>query len=221
MSTEQGEAFLSSVPGFVNVSIAASNINSLAVIYPTCQAPITFTNGLRQPTQPSASNGATLFMYSYYISDGVTYSVQTNLSITTTSAFATAHDQLGNPYQLIVNITGIRTYTYLPTNSVLVSHVAMPTSPINSTQLFYPYALLSSAPGVYSTNTAPYLDAAGLSFAVTPAAPINGVALGSGTQYSSITVHFVTYNNTVTQLNEAAVVNRPVLALQQQNYVFM
>ena len=43
-----GSAFLSSVPGFLNVTIGASNINSLAAKYSTCQAPITFTNGLRR-----------------------------------------------------------------------------------------------------------------------------------------------------------------------------
>ena len=36
-----GSAFLSSLPGFLNVTIGASNVNSLAALYPTCTAPIT------------------------------------------------------------------------------------------------------------------------------------------------------------------------------------
>ena len=110
-----GTAFVSSVPGFTNVPIGASNLNSLAANYDQCQAPITFTNGLRPPTQPSASNGALRIQYSYSISDGVNYTVQGNLTISTASAFATLKDQLGNPYQQVVNVTGIRTYTYLAT----------------------------------------------------------------------------------------------------------
>ena len=212
-----GEVFVSSVPGFINTIISASNINSLAVLYPTCQAPITFTNGLSQPTQPSASNGATHFFYSYVISDGSTYSVQTDLSITTTSAFATTQDSLGNPYQSVSNITGTRTYTFLPNGAVLTSRVSF--AQVQSS--FYPYALIASSPGVYTSNTAPYLDGAGLTFAVTPSVPSNGVAIGTGAQYSTVTVGIASYNNTVTQLNEANFVNKPLMALQQQSYVLV
>ena len=216
----QGEAYLSSIPGFLSVTIGASNVNSLAALYATCQAPITFTNGLRPPTQPSVSNGALHFSYSYTLSDGVTYLVQTNLSITTTSAFATTQDQLGNPYQIIQNITGTRHYTYLPTSASLISHVTF-TAPANSTQRFYPYALLSSAPGVYSVNTAPYLDAEGLTFSISPASPANGLAPGAGVQQSSVSVHVVAYNNTVTQLNELAYNSLPLPSLQLQQYTLM
>jgi hypothetical protein len=87
-----GSAFLSSIPGFNSVTIGASNINALAASYSTCSAPITFTNGLRSPTQPSASNGALHFNYTYFISDGTTYSLQDNLSFTTASPFATSKD---------------------------------------------------------------------------------------------------------------------------------
>ena len=216
----QGEAYLSSIPGFLSVTIGASNVNSLAALYATCQAPITFTNGLRPPTQPSVSNGALHFTYSYTLSDGVSYVVQTNLSITTTSAFATTQDQLGNPYQTIQNITGTRHYTYLPTSASLISHVTF-TAPANFTQRFYPYALLSSAPGVYSVNTAPYLDAEGLTFSISPASPANGLAPGAGVQQSSVSVHVVAYNNTVTQLNELAYNSPPLPSLQLQQYTLM
>jgi hypothetical protein len=112
-----GHAFLSSVPGFKNVTIGASNINSIAANYAACQAPISFTNGLRAPTQPSSSNGAVRFSYSYSISDGATYRVVGNLTITTASAFANSHDLLGNPYQIVTNVTGICICTYWPTST--------------------------------------------------------------------------------------------------------
>ena len=213
----RGQAYLSSIPGFPNVTIGASNVNSLAVLYSTCQAPITFTNGLRPPTQPSVSNGALHFSYSYTLSDGVTYLVQTNLSISTTSAFATAQDQLGNPYQILLNLTGSRHYTYLPTSASVISHVTF----LNTTLRFYPYAVLSSAPGVYSINNAPYLDGEGLTFSISPASPANGLPPAAGAQQSTITVRVVTYNNSVTQLNEVAYNSLPLLSLQQQLYSLM
>ena len=212
-----GEAFLSTVPGFNNITIPASNLNSLAVSYSTCQAPITFTNGLRQPTQPSAANGAQRFNYSYVISDGATYAVQTNLSITTTSAFATTQDQLGNPYQLITKITGIRSYTYLPTGSQVVSSVTADLTADTSSR-FYPYSLLSSLPAVYNVNSAPFLDAVGLILAISPAAPANGVAPGTGAQYNSVNVRMQSFTNSSTLLNEGVYTAPPVLALQQQYY---
>ena len=64
------QAFLSDIPGFVNVTLSAGDLNALAPNYDACQAPITFTNGLRAPIQPSDSNGAVQFPYSYFISDG-------------------------------------------------------------------------------------------------------------------------------------------------------
>ena len=210
-----GEAFLSSVPGFSNTTIGASNVNSLAPIYSLCRGPIQFTNGLRQPTQPSASNGAVHFSYSYTISDGITYSVSTNLFITATSAFATAKDALGNPYQTITNITGSRVYTYVPTGATLSSRVTFNTSAAGS---FYPYALLSAAPGVYTPNTAPYLDARGLTFIVSPSSS-NGLPPGAGVLYTYCTVHIVTNTTTaITLLTELNYITPPVPSLQQQAY---
>ena len=118
------QAFLSSVPGFTNITIGASNINVLAANLGVCQAPISFTNGLRPPTQPSESNGATTIYFHYTVSDGVTYSVSANLTLTASSAFANIADQLGNPYQQVVNVTGVRQYTYLSLNQTLTSIVS-------------------------------------------------------------------------------------------------
>ena len=210
-----GQAVLSNVPGVVNSTIGASNANSLAVQYGRCQAPITFTNGLRPPTQPSVLNGGTRLSYSYFISDGVTYSVQTNLTLTAASAFANSHDQLGNPYQVITNITGSRQYTYLPIPFTITSIVTGTTSAMG--QRFYPYSLLSSTPGVYSMDKAPFLDANGLAFAVSPPVPPNG-QLG-GTLYSSVSV-FLQSNNAASTavLTESPTSSNPVFDLQRQSY---
>ena len=119
-----GQSFLSDIPGFLNRYIPASNINSLAVNYSACSAPITFTNGLRAPTQPSVSNGGYHVNYSYTISDGLSYIVQAQFTLTTNSAFASQKDQLGNPYQSVINITGSRSYLYLSTGQSMQSQVS-------------------------------------------------------------------------------------------------
>ena len=216
-----GSAFLATVPGFVNVTIGASNINALAPSYSTCVAPITFTNGLRPPTQPTASNGGIHISYSYFISDGVTFSVQANLTLTASSAFGNQHDTLGNPYQTIIAVSGTRTYTYLLSpGSTVTSTVSTPTSTGTADQRFYPYALLASAPGVYFTTTAPYLDNAGVAFAITPSAPALGAPVGSGTQYSTTAVFFATTTTNVV-LTELNAVTQPSVAYQSQTYSFM
>ena len=217
-----GQAFWSSIPGFQNISIGASNTNSLSANYAQCQAPITFTNGLRTPTQPSASNGAVRFLYRYSISDGVTYRVQGNLTVTAASAFATLADQLGNPYQTVVNVTGTRLYTYLRNGVTIASSVnGLSTAAYaNAEQRFYPYALLSSAPGVYSIDTAPFLDYDGIEFNFSPSAPTNGAAPGSGTQYNTTSIHFTT-SLTGAVLTEGYYLTLPALGLQTQSYTFV
>ena len=215
----QGEAYLSNIPGFVNQTIGASNINALAANYAACTAPITFTNGLRAPTQPSASNGATRFAYNYVISDGVTYSIQGSLIIICSSAFATAKDLLGNPYQTITNVTGTRVYTYLPTGATLTSTINGLSTAVNANadQRFYPYALLASSPGVYTMATAPFLDNDGLEFSVSPSIPQNGLAPGVGTQYAATTLFFTT-PEPIAVLTEGFFTALPDVKLQQQVY---
>ena len=173
-----GSAFLSSMPGVLNSTIGAGNTNALAANYAACKAPITFSNGLRAPTQPRASNSAARYLFSYFISDGVRYSVMANLTLIASSAFATTQDLLGNPYQTLVNITGTRLYTYLLTGQQLQSTVTyLPSQPYSGDQRFYPYSLLASTPGLYSMNSAPFVDYAGLMYAVSPPAPIVGLSL--------------------------------------------
>ena len=178
-----GTAFISNLPGFRSTTIGASNLNALAPNYQTCTAPITFTNGLRPPVEPTASSSAAHFIYSYFISDGVTYSVNASLLITASSAFASTFDLLGNPYQTVVAIAGTRVYTYLPTNARVVSNITglLPHLAANIyDQLFYPYALLAASPGVYTINTAPFLDGNGLAYSYDPAGPPLGAEPGQG-----------------------------------------
>ena len=209
----------SNVPGFRNVTIGASNLNALSVVTGVCQASISFTNGLRAPIEGNANNGAQRFFYSYTISDGATYQVTANLTISCTSAFATPEDQLGNQYQTVVGISGFRTYTHLPSGSTITSNITGIASSTSADQTWYPYVLLSSSPGVYSTNSVPYLDAAGLAFTVSPAAPINGNAVGAGATTPTIRVFTLNLNSNPTAvLTEATYLTLPQLPLQQQVY---
>ena len=162
--------------------------------------------------------------YAYTISDGQNYSVQTNLSITTTSAFATTKDQLGNPYQSVVSVTGTRVYTYLPTGQRLVSTVGSLTNAtaagLSADQRFYPYALLAAGPGVYSASTAPFLDSLGVAFSLSPAAPANGLAPGVGQQFNSTAALFST-TEAGAVLTEAHSSKPPLVLYQQQVYSLM
>ena len=214
-----GQAFASSIPGFTPLTIGAGNVNGLAVRYTACQAPLTFTNGLRAPTQPFASNGAAHFSYAYSLSDGATYHVQTSLTVSADSAFATSQDALGNPYQTVVAVTGTRTYTYLPTGAQVTSTVTglSTATSASADQRWYPYSLLASPPGIYSMNTAPYLDYDGLEFAISPSAPANGAAPGQGTQYGAVSVYMTTTAESGL-LEEGNSLTQPSVQLQTQSY---
>ena len=217
-----GSAFLSNVPGFQNITVGASNINALAAGYSTCTAPITFTNGLRAPTQPSVSNGAVRIAYTYFITDGATYSVSGNLTITTSSAFANLKDVLGNPYQQVVNVAGTRLYTYLPTGAIVrstVSGLSLAVNPL-ADQRFYPYSLLASAPGVYTVNTAPFFDFDGIEFAISPSAPANGASPTAGILYPAINLFFSTPEPTAV-LTESNTNTLPSADYQTQTYSFL
>ena len=218
-----GTAFLSSVGGFCDVSISAANINSLAVLTSSCQAPLTFNNGLLAPTEPSSGNGASLFSFAYTISDGVSYVVTTALTIATSSPFATHRDALGNPYQTVINVTGTRTYTHMATGAQLISIVTGPTTStlLTPSQRFYPYALLASPPGVYSVNTAPFWDGQGLGLTVSPPIPANGSPPGTGPSYN-ITTLSVTPTATagIAVLIDGVSITSPSLTFQMQTYTF-
>ena len=220
-----GSAFYSSVPSFVNVSLAPSNGNALAADYLQCRAPITFFNGLLGPTEPGPSNGALQFSYSYSLSDGLLYSVRCELTLRCVSAFASVQDALGNAYQTVVSITGTRLYTHLPSNATHTSTVSLSSSATTTTlpdSRFYPYALLTSSPGVYNMDTAPYLDATGLQLDLHPAVPSNGLPPGTGLQYNTTAVYFYTPSPiTSTVLTETHFVQPPMLALQRQTYTLL
>jgi hypothetical protein len=210
-----GVVFLSSIPGFVSRTIGASNINALAARYDICQAPISFVNGLRAPTQPTASNGAERFAYSYRISDGATYSVTCQLTVTATSGFATTTDQLGNPYQEVLSVVGNRTYVYLPTQASMTTEVVGLSKPGR----FYPYALLDAAPGVYTTNTAPWLDYDGLELELSTPISANGAAPGTGVQSLTTTISLNSSPLNADGLLEEPSLYPPTALLQQQLYV--
>ena len=215
---EQGVAFQSSIAGVSSLSIGAANTNSLAVNYAQCQAPLTFTNGLRTPVQPSSSNGGVHLEYGYTISDGLTYIVSANLSITTTSAFANTRDGLGNNYQTVTSITGNRLYIYLPTGETLTSAI-IGISNITADQRFYPYALLSSAPGIYTVNTAPFLDVEGLVFNVNPAIPTNGQPVNTATA-TTVSI-FINSTSSTATLTESPTLSYPLSSLQTQSYTIL
>ena len=158
-----GQAAVSTIPGFRNTSIGASNLNALAADYNQCTAPIAFTNGLRSPTEAVAANSAGQYRFNYTISDGLTYRVSASLLISCSTNFATTLDQLGNPYQIVVNITGTRVYTNLSSGAISSAQV-VGLANTSYAQRFYPYSLLAAQPGVYTVNSAPFLDANGLSF---------------------------------------------------------
>ena len=136
------------------------------------------TNGLRASTQPSVSNSALRFNYSYTVSDGDTYSVTSNLTFTASSEFAIRVDALGNPYQTLNSVTGVRMVTNLTsgatvTQSVtgLAPHFISPNLGPQSSNVFYPFSLLSSAPGLYSMDTVPYWDREGVIFTISADIP--------------------------------------------------
>jgi hypothetical protein len=96
-----GQAFLSNVPGFTNVTIGAANINALAPLYSACQAPIYGFNHVENEPQPTVFNSFKMYNYSFFITDGATYAIPTNLTLTANIQFATQRDQLNNFYQTI------------------------------------------------------------------------------------------------------------------------
>ena len=195
--------------------------NALTVNYAQCRAPITFLNGLSPPTQPTPSNGALSFTYSYSISDGVTYSVQSSLTVTTSSPFANTRDMLGNRFQTIVNITGTRTYTFLPTLANVTSAVTGLANVSRADLRFYTYAYLLASPGVYTTDNASFLDGDGFAFTVSPAVPALGLSVGSAV-YSTVNFFLLVNSTTSTAvLSEGRIAtSAPISTLQRQTYLF-
>ena len=225
-----GSAFLSSIPGFTNVTIGGANANIGAVQYGKCSAPITFSNGLRTPIIAGTFNGAQHVQFNYFISDGFTYSITCNLTLTMANAVAANIDALGNQYQQVVGVTGTRVYTYLPTNAAIVSAVSTVSNGANgfADQRFYPFALLGSAAAVYTVNTAPFLDYDGIEFNISPGTPAAGEPPSTGTIYTATNVHMEGrelspvlvdgYFYPSSSFTSSGPTGAPLLALQQQSY---
>ena len=228
-------AYVSSVLGFTNTTITASNINSLAADYAGCRAPITFINGLLSPVEPSIANGALRFNYSYTISDGLTYSVTADLTITTLSPFGTAQDSLGNAYQTVTSVSGVRLFTNLTSGTTTAANVTGLSPMLNrfygpqSNNTFYPYSLLGPSPGVYSVNTAPFWDSEGIIYTISPSATAFAVQLRvylafGGTSYPVQAVlsdtPIATTSIGVTGYS-AIPYPTPLLSLQRQTYTLL
>ena len=221
------QAYLSSIPGFTNTTIASSNINALAVRYSSCVAPVTFINGLRTPVEPAASNSALLSRYGYTISDNTTYSVTTSLTLTMSSQFAVSQDSLGNPYQTVIGIVGTRNYTNLTSGVTTTQNVTGLAQsgnfnegfPIPTNNTFHPYALLGAAPGVYSIHTAPFLDGEGIVYATsaTSAVQVMLMAPRSRGDPQQSAVNEWVYPNYF----DLSVAPTPLLSLQQQTYALL
>ena len=224
----QGSAFLSAVSGFENVTIGPSNINYLEVQPATCRAPITGNNGGRTPVSPTTSNAFTFIAYTYFVSDGATYTISGNLTLTTTGPLAVKTDPLGNQYQTIVAISGTRTYVYLPTKQTIVSFVTGLSSQAGASQRFYPYALLGASPGVYTVDTGPFVDFNGIGFNIDPPAPAAGVQPLNGFQFTNTTIHLESRElipilvdgvfSPSKGFNVSGPTGTPLQALQQQSY---
>ena len=228
-------AYVSSIPGFINTTIAASNFNSLAADYAQCRAPITFINGMRSPVQPSATNGAPRFFYSYTISDNATYSITADLTFATVSPFATTQDSLGNPYQTVTSVMGVRVFTNLSSGTTTVANVTGLSPTLNrfygpqSNNTFYPYSLLGSAPGVYSVNTAPFWDSEGIIYSITPSVTAFAVQLRvsftfGGTPYpvEGVLTDTPIATTTIGVTGYSSMpYPTPLLALQRQTYTLL
>jgi len=159
-----------------------------------------FNNGL-QPT-PTTTGLPLSYLYSYYITDGVTWSTTVNLTLTVSSSTASV-SLLGDYYQTVTQITGQRTYNYFPssyTSTVAVTGIATTGSP---DQRFYPFANTVIPPNnfpAYTMNNAPFIDYDGLAFTLASGQYGDGYGVGT-TQYTSRTV-FVYGSDSGVQIEE-------------------
>ena len=162
----------STAPGFVVAPYNASD-----------DAPTTF-NTMAPCTNPSFSRVAapTLpavgaiagFTFTYGVTDGTSYSVSVVSTLYTDGTIN--YDQLGSPYYNVIQMTGSRTYTYIPTGA---------TSTVNITSLMAPNIIASSNLAYITNNNRlytqyPYLDRFGIAY--TLASPVAVDGSSSGTQ---------------------------------------
>ena len=167
--------------------------------------------------------------YTYFLSDGTTYSVQGNLTLTLDSQFANSKDALGNPYQTVIGISGTRLYRYLPTGASVTSNITGLSLSLSTaaSQRLYPYTLLSASPSVYYTANAPFFDGSGLEFSVAPAVPALGAAPGDGLLTNTVIFRVAsTSPQGVAQLLESETTISsssylPLVSLQQQTYTLL
>ena len=162
----------SNAPGFVaaaynpvdDVPTASTNLND-------CLNP-SFTT-VAAPTLPAVGT-IQGFSLTYTVTDNSTFTAAVNATVYTDGTIN--YDQLGNPYYNLIQVTGTRTYTYLPT--AVTSSVAI-TSLMSQN-------IIASSNLAYITNNnrlytqAPYLDRYGIAYTLASGVAVDGSR--SGTQ---------------------------------------
>ena len=161
----------SNVPGFINKTLnCPTNRNCRNINTQQCTSFISFTNGGINPPQDYQLRNANVspYTYSYYISDGRTWSVLNNLTLTIDTTLGFSVSNLGNYYLTVTNITGTRVYSSPLNQPTVVSKVtSIFTGRALTQNIFFPLAL-SSMLSVYNMNNAPFLDYGGLAYQLTP-----------------------------------------------------
>jgi len=165
-------AVVSTIPGFIGVTIGTGSLNAVTANYQTCTAAININNGLAN--RPSSNIGATslVYRYTFSITDG-SFTTTANMLITCSSA-SPQQDSLGNYYQTVVAMNGTRTYQNgdFSVTSYIVRPFLWPTaSSYYSPNRIYPFSYSSSPPRTYAVATTPFLDVSGVQFVVEPPVP--------------------------------------------------
>lgn len=163
----------STIPGFVSLDFVGcpKNPNCGNINTDTCTSGLTRSNGLVQLPyldQLRAANKSP-YNYSYFISDGSTWSTTANLTLTIDTVKAWKVTRLGDFYFTATNITGTRLY-YCPLGTLTVAANAKNSTnhdlAILADQYIYPFAQ-PQQPSVYtSNNTAPLVDSGGLGYGI-------------------------------------------------------
>ena len=168
--------------------------------------------------EPRVSNSALQSFYSYAVSDGAVYFVTANLTLTMSSQFAVNQDALGNPYQTVVDVKGVRAYTNLSSGETTIMNVTGITHGIHMYNYsFYPYSLLGSSPGVYTMNTAPFWDLNGLLYASSSSTAVQLIVkiVQQGSVVKALLSEVVYFSS------ESLYHPAPLLSLQQQTYTLL
>ena len=161
----------SNAPGFVaapynpvdDVPTASMNLNDCL------SAPVVTVPA---PTLPAAGT-TQAFTLTYSVTDNVTYVVSVSATVYTDGTIN--FDQLGNPFYNLIQMTGTRTYTYLPTAAVTTVAITslMSQNIIASSNLAY----ITNNNRLYTQ--APFLDRYGIAYTLASGVAVDGSATGT------------------------------------------